>query len=63
MFVAGESLGSFGGEAAFTDAQDMANLTSGVLFSGPPSFNTLFGDERRVVRPGVHLGAESLVTR
>jgi uncharacterized membrane protein len=46
LFVSGESLGSFGGEAAFTDAQDMANLTSGVLFSGPPSFNTLFGDFR-----------------
>src|SRR6516225_6209529 len=46
LFVGGESLGSFGGEAAFTDAQDMANLTSGVLFSGPPSFNTLFGDFR-----------------
>jgi uncharacterized membrane protein len=46
LFVGGESLGSFGGEAAFTGAQDMANLTSGVLFSGPPSFNTLYGDFR-----------------
>src|SRR6516162_3050461 len=52
LFVAGESLGSFGGEAAFTDAQDMANLTSGVLFSGPPSFNTLFGDFRDHRQPG-----------
>jgi uncharacterized membrane protein len=52
LFVAGESLGSFGGEAAFTGAQDMANLTSGVLFSGPPSFNTLFGDFRDHRQPG-----------
>jgi uncharacterized membrane protein len=52
LFVSGESLGSFGGEAAFTDAQDMANLTSGVLFSGPPSFNTLFGDFRDHRQPG-----------
>jgi uncharacterized membrane protein len=52
LFVAGESLGSFGGEAAFTDAQDMANLTSGVLLSGPPSFNTLFGDFRDHRQPG-----------
>jgi uncharacterized membrane protein len=52
LFVGGESLGSFGGEAAFTDAQDMANLISGVLFSGPPSFNTLFGDFRDHRQPG-----------
>src|SRR5215471_14255486 len=52
LFVAGESLGSFGGEAAFTDAQDMANLTPGVLFSGPPSFNTLYGDFRDHRQPG-----------
>ena len=42
LFVAGESLGSFGGEAAFSGAYSMANLTSGVLFAGPPNFNTLF---------------------
>jgi uncharacterized membrane protein len=42
LYVAGESLGSFGGEAAFTGENDMANRTSGALFAGPPSFNTLF---------------------
>jgi uncharacterized membrane protein len=42
LFIAGESLGSFGGEAAFTGANDMANTTNGVLFAGPPNFNTLF---------------------
>jgi uncharacterized membrane protein len=42
LLVAGESLGSFGGEAAFTGENSMANLTSGALFAGPPNFNTLF---------------------
>jgi uncharacterized membrane protein len=42
LFVAGESLGSFGGEAAFTGANDLANTTNGALFAGPPNFNTLF---------------------
>jgi uncharacterized membrane protein len=42
LFVAGESLGSFGGEAAFTGENDMANRTDGTLFAGPPNFNTLF---------------------
>lgn len=30
----------------------MANLISGVLFSGPPSFNTLFGGFRDHRQPG-----------
>jgi len=42
LLVSGESLGTFGGEAAFTGEQSMANLTSGILFAGPPNFNTLF---------------------
>ena len=42
LLVAGESLGSFGGEAAFTGQNDMANRTNGALFAGPPNFNTLF---------------------
>ena len=42
LYVAGESLGSFGGEAAFTGENDLANRTSGALFVGPPNFNTLF---------------------
>ncbi|TNC46206.1 alpha/beta hydrolase [Mumia zhuanghuii] len=43
LYVFGESLGSFGGEAAFSGAYDVANRTSGALFVGPPSFNTLWG--------------------
>jgi uncharacterized membrane protein len=42
LYVAGESLGSFGGEAAFTGENDIANRTNGALFAGPPNFNTLF---------------------
>ena len=42
LYVAGESLGSFGGEAAFTGDGQMRDLTSGILFAGPPNFNTLF---------------------
>jgi uncharacterized membrane protein len=42
LYVAGESLGSFGGEAAFTGENDLANRTAGALFAGPPNFNMLF---------------------
>jgi uncharacterized membrane protein len=42
LLMAGESLGSFGGEAAFTGENDLANRTNGALFAGPPNFNTLF---------------------
>jgi len=42
LYVAGESLGTFGAEAAFTGENDLANRTNGALFAGPPNFNTLF---------------------
>jgi uncharacterized membrane protein len=42
LFVAVESLGSFGGEAAFSGEYDMHNRTAGIVFAGPPNFNTLF---------------------
>lgn len=42
LYVSGESLGSFGGEAAFSGEADLRNRTAGTLFAGPPSFNTLF---------------------
>jgi uncharacterized membrane protein len=41
LYVFGESLGSFGGEAAFSGEFDLRNRTDGALFTGPPSFNTL----------------------
>lgn len=49
LVVSGESLGSFGGEAAFSGAQDLAERTSGALFVGPTGDNVLwrqFTDER-----------------
>ncbi len=42
LFVAGESLGSFGAEAAFSGQNDLHNRTAGALFAGPPNFNPLF---------------------
>ncbi|MFI8996792.1 alpha/beta hydrolase [Streptomyces sp. NPDC053542] len=42
LFVSGESLGSFGGETAFSGEYDLRNRTAGTLFAGPPAFNTLF---------------------
>lgn len=39
LLVFGESLGSFGGEAAFSGVQDMTNRASGILFAGPPNAN------------------------
>ncbi len=42
LYVAGESLGVFGGESAFTGENGIGNLTAGALFAGPPNFSTLF---------------------
>lgn len=41
LVVSGESLGSFGGEAAFSGAQDLALRTDGALFVGPTNNNIL----------------------
>ncbi|ODU01190.1 MAG: hypothetical protein ABS81_21335 [Pseudonocardia sp. SCN 72-86] len=56
LYVFGESLGSFGGEAAFSGEADLRNRTSGALFVGPPNFNALhteFRDDRDVGSPEV----------
>ena len=37
----GLSLGSFGGETAFSGEYDLRNRTAGALFAGPPNFNLL----------------------
>jgi len=42
LYVFGESLGSFGGETAFSGEYDLRNRTAGVVFAGPPNFNTLY---------------------
>ncbi|PTL80198.1 alpha/beta-hydrolase family protein [Vitiosangium sp. GDMCC 1.1324] len=56
LLVFGESLGSFGGETAFSGERDLANRTDGALFVGPPHFNTLyreFTDHRDAGSPEV----------
>ncbi|MEI5102780.1 alpha/beta-hydrolase family protein [Streptomyces sp. PmtG] len=56
LYVAGESLGSFGGETAFSGEYDLRNRTAGALFAGPPNFNTLFrrfSDERESGSPEI----------
>jgi uncharacterized membrane protein len=49
LVVFGESLGSFGGETAFSGSDDMANRTDGLVFMGPPADNRLSSEfiERR----------------
>jgi uncharacterized membrane protein len=42
LVVSGESLGSFGAEAAFSGAQDLAARTDGALFVGPTNNNSLW---------------------
>jgi uncharacterized membrane protein len=42
LYVFGLSLGSFGGETAFSGEYDLRNRTAGALFAGPPSFNLLY---------------------
>jgi uncharacterized membrane protein len=56
LFVFGLSLGSFGGETAFSGEYDLRNRTAGSLFAGPPNFNTLyreFTDDRDPGTPEV----------
>ncbi|MFJ6938665.1 alpha/beta hydrolase [Streptomyces sp. NPDC101132] len=52
LFVAGESLGSFGGETAFSGEYDLRNRTAGTLFAGPPNFNVLFREFSDHREPG-----------
>jgi uncharacterized membrane protein len=42
FYVFGESLGTFGGEAAFSGLADITDRTDGVLWAGPPNFNELW---------------------
>jgi uncharacterized membrane protein len=56
LYVFGESLGSFGGETAFSGEFDLRNRTAGALFVVPPNFNPLyrtFVDEREPGSPEV----------
>ncbi len=42
LVVSGESLGSFGAEAAFSSARDLTRRTDGALFVGPTANNSLW---------------------
>jgi uncharacterized membrane protein len=46
LYVFGESLGSFGAEAAFSGEYDLGNRVTGALFVGPPNFNALHTEFR-----------------
>jgi len=52
LVVFGESLGSFGGEAAFSGTDDIRDRTSGVLWNGPTNSNTLWSEFTRGRDPG-----------
>jgi uncharacterized membrane protein len=52
LFVFGLSLGSFGGETAFSGEYDLRNRTAGALFAGPPNFNTLYRESTDDRDPG-----------
>ncbi|QIK68471.1 hypothetical protein G7072_08530 [Nocardioides sp. HDW12B] len=52
LHVFGESLGSFGGETAFSGEYDLRNRTSGALCVGPPNFNPLYRSFDRDRDPG-----------
>ncbi|MCX5042831.1 alpha/beta-hydrolase family protein [Aldersonia sp. NBC_00410] len=52
LVVFGESLGSFGGEAAFGTIPDIAARTDGALFSGPTFNNSLWQDTTNQRDPG-----------
>jgi uncharacterized membrane protein len=54
LFVFGLSLGSFGGETAFSGEHDLRNRTAGTLFAGPPNFNTLYREFTDDRDPGTH---------
>ena len=52
LVVFGESLGSFGGETAFSGVNDIRNRTSGVLWVGPTNTNTLWSRFTTDRQPG-----------
>ncbi len=52
LLVFGVSLGSFSTEAAFSGEFDLRIRTDGVLWAGPPSFNSLFTEFTNGREPG-----------
>ncbi|MFQ6484322.1 alpha/beta hydrolase [Brachybacterium epidermidis] len=52
LFVAGESLGSFGGHAAFRDLPDMLDRVDGAVWTGTPGFTPIWRQLVARSRPG-----------
>ena len=52
LYVAGESLGSFGGQAAFRDVPEMLAMVDGAVWTGTPSFTPLWQQIADRSRPG-----------
>ncbi|KRF20564.1 hypothetical protein ASG90_18475 [Nocardioides sp. Soil797] len=52
LYVAGESLGSFGGARAFDSLADSKRRTTGALWVGPPATMHLRREAERIRRPG-----------
>lgn len=44
LYVSGESLGSFGSQGAFADAQDLIERVDGAVWTGTPRFTPLWSD-------------------
>ena len=42
LFIAGESLGAFGGQDPFSSLDDLASRTNGAVFAGTPNFTELW---------------------
>ncbi len=47
VYVSGESLGAFGGEAAFTSMSDMLRRVDGAVWTGPPAFTEIHAEVTR----------------
>lgn len=52
LYVAGESLGSYGGNSAFRDVQDLLASVDGAVWTGTPSFTPLWREIASRSRPG-----------
>ncbi|WP_151525982.1 alpha/beta hydrolase [Serinicoccus kebangsaanensis] len=52
VVVSGESLGSYGGQGAFSSAQDMLDRVDGALWSGTPSFTPVWSELTAGRQPG-----------
>lgn len=52
LVVFGESLGAFGGSAAFSDINDLLNRTDAALFTGPPNSTEIWRTLTAARQPG-----------